>query len=105
MTPTTQVRPVVRSDRAAWSTLWDGYNAFYLRTGPTALPDAVTQATWERFFNPVEPVFCLVAVREAALVGLAHYLFHRSTTRIEPVCCLQDLFTAPAARGSASDGR
>ena len=99
MTPTTQVRPVVRSDRAAWSPLWDGYNAFYLRTGPTALPDAVTQATWERFFNLVEPVFCLVAVREAALVGLAHYLFHRSTTRIEPVCYLQDLFTAPAARG------
>ena len=33
------------------------------------------------------------------LVGLTHYLFHRSTTAIEPVCYLQDLFTAETARG------
>jgi GNAT superfamily N-acetyltransferase len=32
-------------------------------------------------------------------VGLAHYLFHRSTTTIEPTCYLQDLFTGEAARG------
>jgi GNAT superfamily N-acetyltransferase len=28
-----------------------------------------------------------------------HYLFHRSTTRIEPTCYLQDLFTTPESRG------
>ena len=33
------------------------------------------------------------------LLGLAHYLFHRSTTMIEPICYLQDLFTAERARG------
>jgi GNAT superfamily N-acetyltransferase len=33
------------------------------------------------------------------LLGLTHYLFHRSTTAIEPVCYLQDLFTGNAARG------
>jgi GNAT superfamily N-acetyltransferase len=31
-------------------------------------------------------------------VGLTHYLFHRSTTAIEPVCYLQDLFTSETAR-------
>ena len=30
---------------------------------------------------------------------MTHYLFHRSTTAIEPVCYLQDLFTGEAARG------
>jgi GNAT superfamily N-acetyltransferase len=30
---------------------------------------------------------------------LTHYLYHRSTTRIEPICYLQDLFTDPAERG------
>ncbi len=30
------------------------------------------------------------------LLGLTHYLFHRSTTMIEPNCYLQDLFTARA---------
>ena len=32
-------------------------------------------------------------------MGLAHYLFHRTTTRIEPSCYLNDLFTDPAVRG------
>jgi GNAT superfamily N-acetyltransferase len=33
------------------------------------------------------------------LVGLTHYLYHRSTTRLELTCYLQDLFTAPEHRG------
>jgi len=33
------------------------------------------------------------------VVGLAHYLFHRSTITVEPTCYLQDLFTAVPARG------
>jgi GNAT superfamily N-acetyltransferase len=41
----------------------------------------------------------LVVERYGELCGLAHYLFHRSTTAIEPTCYLQDLFTAEAARG------
>jgi GNAT superfamily N-acetyltransferase len=38
-------------------------------------------------------------VRQDEIVGLAHYLFHRSTTRLTDVCYLQDLFTVPAMRG------
>lgn len=95
-----QVRAVEPADRAAWQPLWDGYNAFYGRAGKTALPAVITETTWARFLDASEPVHALVAVAEdGALLGLAHYLFHRSTTRIEPVCYLQDLFTAPAARG------
>jgi GNAT superfamily N-acetyltransferase len=33
------------------------------------------------------------------VVGIAHYLFHRSTTRLNDVCYLQDLFTAEQLRG------
>ncbi|HXR90490.1 MAG TPA: GNAT family N-acetyltransferase [Steroidobacteraceae bacterium] len=93
------VRPVRASDYAGWRPLWDGYNAFYGRRGETALPESVTAATWERFLDPAEPVHALVAVREDQVAGLAHYLFHRSTTRLTDVCYLQDLFTAPAMRG------
>lgn len=32
-------------------------------------------------------------------MGLVHYLFHRSTTRVELTCYLQDLFTLPDERG------
>jgi GNAT superfamily N-acetyltransferase len=97
---TIQIRPVQPTDRAAWQPLWDGYNAFYSRAGETALPAAVTDTTWARFLDAAEPLHALVAVDESSrLLGLAHYLFHRSSNRIEPVCYLQDLFTAPEARG------
>ena len=93
------VRPIEQTDLAAWRPLWDGYNAFYGRAGETALPEEVTQATWQRFFDPNEPVFALVAWVDGQMVGLTHFLYHRSTTRIELTCYLQDLFTSEAARG------
>ncbi len=95
----TIVRPIAPSDRAAWTPLWDGYNAFYGRSGPTALAAAITEVTWNRFFDAYEPVHALVAESEGKLIGLVHYLFHRSTTLIGPTCYLQDLFTDPAQRG------
>lgn len=94
------IRPVERRDLAQWRVLWDGYNAFYGRSGATALDEGITRVTWERFFTPIEPVHALVAERDGQVVGLAHYLFHRSTTRLHDVCYLQDLFTAPALRRS-----
>jgi GNAT superfamily N-acetyltransferase len=93
------VRPVRQDDFAAWLPLWDGYNAFYGRKGATALPLVITRATWQRFFDPGEPVFGLVAESAGKLVGLANYLFHRTTTRIELTCYMNDLFTAEAERG------
>ena len=93
------IRPPTPEDHAEWKPLWDGYNDFYGREGPTALPDEITQVTWQRFFDAYEPVHALVAERDGKLVGLTHYLFHRSTTRIEPTCYLQDLFTHASQRG------
>jgi len=93
------VRDVLPDDFPEWKVLWDGYNTFYGRQGPTALRPEVTQMTWSRFFDAYEPVHALVAVDGGALVGIAHYLFHRSTIQIAPTCYLQDLFTSTAARG------
>src|ERR1700720_2930820 len=93
------VRFVVREDYQQWLPLWDGYNAFYGRSGATALSPEITKMTWARFFDAYEPVHGLVAESNGQLLGLAHYLFHRSTTAIEPVCYLQGLFTDEAARG------
>jgi len=93
------IRDVLPDDFPEWKVLWDGYNSFYGRQGPTALRPEVTQMTWSRFFDAYEPVHALVAVDGGALVGIAHYLFHRSTIQIAPTCYLQDLFTSTAARG------
>jgi GNAT superfamily N-acetyltransferase len=93
------IRPVHQNDYAAWRPLWDGYNAFYGREGATALPESITARTWQRFLDPAEPVHALVAVNQGQIVGIVHYLFHRSTTRLTDVCYLQDLFTTPSMRG------
>jgi GNAT superfamily N-acetyltransferase len=89
------VRPVARADRAQWEELWRGYNDFYRET----VPATITETTWSRFFDKHENMHALVAERDGRLVGLVHYLFHRSTSLIGPTCYLQDLFTAADARG------
>lgn len=93
------IRAIEQDDFPAWSVLWDGYNAFYGRRGQTALAPEITRTTWARFFDDTEPVHALVAEHAGRLLGLTHYLFHRSTTHLAPVCYLQDLFTLEAARG------
>ena len=89
------VRPIEAGDRDAWQTLWEGYNTFYERR----IPDEVTATTWSRFFMPDEPVHAAVADENGVLLGLVHWLYHRNTAMIAPVCYLQDLFTSEAARG------
>jgi GNAT superfamily N-acetyltransferase len=86
-------------DYDQWLPLWTGYNAFYGREGATALAPAITQMTWSRFFDSYEPLHALVAESDSELVGLTHYLFHRSTTSLSPLCYLSDLFTNEKARG------
>jgi GNAT superfamily N-acetyltransferase len=93
------IRPIERRDHEQWRVLWDGYNAFYGREGETALPEDITRTTWGRFFDEKEPVRALVAGSGGALVGLVHYIFHRSSILIGPTCYLQDLFTSEAVRG------
>lgn len=93
------VRPLRREDQAQWRPLWDGYNAFYGRSGPTALDERITAQTWERFFDAREAVHAAVAEADGRIVGIVHYLFHRSTSRLADVCYLQDLFTDAAFRG------
>ncbi|MEP6967936.1 MAG: GNAT family N-acetyltransferase, partial [Pseudomonadota bacterium] len=85
------VRLVTPGDYPRWLPLWEGYNAFYGRSGATALAEPITLATWARFLDAYEPVHALVAERAGELVGLAHFIFHRNTIMLEPTCYLQDL--------------
>jgi GNAT superfamily N-acetyltransferase len=100
MADNVRVRAILWTDYDAWRPLWDAYNAFYKRSGPTALPESVTTATWARFFDPAEPVFALVGEEGGRLVGIVHYLYHRSTSRLTGVCYLQDLYTVEDRRGA-----
>jgi GNAT superfamily N-acetyltransferase len=88
------IRALHPEDRAAWEPLWQGYLTFY----ETQLSATTTDTTWERFHDPAEPMFALGAFVDGRLVGIAHYLFHRSGWSISDSCYLQDLFVAPEVR-------
>ena len=64
-----------------------------------AHPDAVTRTTWQRFHDPAEPMRCAVAECDGRLVGLVHYIFHRSCWTEGDYCYLQDLFCTADTRG------
>ncbi len=92
---TVTVREIQEQDKAAWLDLWQSYQSFY----DVVLSAEVTETTWQRFFETHEPVHARIALDGDRIVGIVHYLFHRSTWMIEPTCYLQDVFVDPAARG------
>jgi GNAT superfamily N-acetyltransferase len=93
--PDFKVRAIERSDRERWQPLWRGYLDFYR----VQQSEEVADATFTRIFDPLEPVHAVVAERDGELIGLAQYLFQRSTWLINPQCYLQDLYVGEAARG------
>ena len=81
-------------DRAAWQELFAGYHAFY---GRPNWPRENYDEAWERIRQD-EQIHARGARLDGHLVGIVHFLAHPSTTSAD-VCYLQDLFTAPQARG------
>ena len=81
-------------DRGAWEDLFAGYHAFY---GRPNWPQENYDEAWSRFEQD-DQVHARGARIDGHLVGIVHFLVHASTTSAD-LCFLQDLFTAPQARG------
>lgn len=91
------IRALHASDYPLWADLWRAYLEFY----ETKLPADVYRSSFDRMLSNDEREFHgLVAERNGALIGLAHYLFHRHGWKVENVCYLQDLFVMPSERGT-----
>lgn len=90
------IRPLQPGDEADWRRLWTGYLDYY----ETKLPEAIYAITFARLLAGGPKEFQgRIALLDGKPVGLVHFLFHRSSWKVEEVCYLQDLFTDPAARG------
>ena len=90
-----KIRIAHEDDFAQWVTLWKGYQVFY----KTNIAEATTDTTWSRFLDPAEPMYCAVAEVDGNLIGMVHYIFHRSCWTEGDYVYLQDLFAAPEMRG------
>jgi GNAT superfamily N-acetyltransferase len=80
-----------------WLPLWMGYLGFYR----AELSEETTRTTFARLVGDDEAMFGLLAVSEGGDgIGLTHCVVHPTTWSDAPSCYLEDLFVAPAARGS-----
>jgi GNAT superfamily N-acetyltransferase len=89
------IRAMSLDERAVWDELWTGYLDFY----NTTVSQETKSMTWVRLHDPNEPMHLLAASLAGKVVGIAHYLYHRSCWTIGDYCYLQDLFVTTEARG------
>jgi GNAT superfamily N-acetyltransferase len=92
--PEVVVRPVGTDEQATWLPLWKGYQTFY----KTVISDETSAVVWARLHDPAEPMGVLGAYVDGKLLGIVHYIFHRTCWTIGDYCYLQDLFVADGAR-------
>lgn len=90
-----QVVPIQQQDYNQWIKYWLAYQDFY----KVVLSSTTTQMTWQRFFDADEPVYCAVAKQGEHVLGLVHYVIHRSTWAVQNFCYLEDLYVSPNVRG------
>ncbi|WET81833.1 GNAT family N-acetyltransferase [Amycolatopsis sp. QT-25] len=88
------IAPLAPEDRKVWENLFRAYITFYERVAPQEVYDRA----WGEF-RTGERLHALGARVGGELVGITHFLVHPSTSALTDVCYLQDLFTAPEARG------
>ncbi|MBY0382011.1 MAG: GNAT family N-acetyltransferase [Xanthobacteraceae bacterium] len=98
MTDQVLIRPIGEDERVAWEPLWIAYLEFY----KAKLPQETRDVTWRRFHDPSEPIFALGAYINGRMVGIAHYMFHRSAWTLGDYCYLQDLYVDETVRGSGA---
>lgn len=89
------VRAAQQADFESWLPLWRAYQTFY----EVDIADAVTRETWRRFHDAAEPMHAAVAELDGRLVGIVHFIEHRSCWTTGDSMYLQDLFADASVRG------
>lgn len=96
---TITVRPIQNDDAVSWKELYAGYRAFYeLVEDPK-----VVETTWGWVLNGEHSMFALVAVNhDNQPLALANLRWFARPSRAGIGLYLDDLFTAPEARGTGA---
>ncbi len=89
------IRGASESDFEHWLPLWHGYQAFY----KVDIPEATTLHTWHRLLDPKQTMHLALAELGGKVVGLVHFIEHKSCWTDGDYLYLQDLFTDAGVRG------
>ena len=89
------IRSISPADRDAWAPLFVAYGVFY----ETDFSPEVVESTWLRLVTEGSGIDALVAEVDGKVVGFAHYRSHPDTFSTGRDWFLDDLYTAPEARG------
>lgn len=92
------VRPPCAADETAWWRLWSGFQAHFGGN----VPDAISTRTWQLVLDGNSPLHGLLAEAGGSVYGMVHYSFTPFAWTASPVCFLQDLYVAEAARGTGA---
>ena len=90
-----RIRPLAEDDERDWRRLFSEYGVFY----DTEFTDEVLDRVWAIVIDPAGAVNAFVAELDGMLVGFAHYRSHPDTFSGDYDWFLDDLYTAPEARG------
>ena len=93
------IRPLEKSDRPAWETLFNQYAEFY----NTSIPEGGHDNVWQWIFDEDNQFWCdLIVDDKNDPYGFTQYqLMHRSLGG-SMVCYLSDLFVNPSQRGNGA---
>lgn len=92
------VRPLTDADRPAWDVLYAGYAEFYEAVQTPQMRALV----WDWIMDPDHEVDGLVADMDGTLIGFAHIRPFARPLAATTGMFLDDLFVAPAARGTGA---
>lgn len=95
--PTT-IRAIQQGDEGRWRELWQQYNEFYKRT----IPEEVTAATIARCLDEKVRMYSAVAVDGDKIVGFVNWYPHVSTSSVQEIVYLHDLFVDPSIRNKGT---
>ena len=99
--PEITIRPLEKTDFAAWEPLWQGYLTFY----KSSLSADVTRLTFDRLTSGAEPMGGFIVRQDGKAIGIVNYVMHRTTWAASDICYLQDLFVSPDIRGGGVGAR
>lgn len=92
------VAEAVATDRDDWLRLWDGWQHHMAGR----VPETATDAAWRMMMTPGSGLAALIARSDRTAVGFATVSLTPFAWTGGPILFLQDLFVAPAARGTGT---